>query len=105
MLAAALLSYAGLAALCLAMERHHRQLWHRAPTLQTAIVLRVLGIALLTLSLFVCVRALGGPRGVTAWFGILSIAGLGLVMLLPFAPRTVGTIALLAPMLAFLVLR
>ena len=102
MLVAALLAYSGLTALCLAMNRHHRQLWHRPVSPQRAVVLRLIGAALLGGSLLASTAAIGVSRGIVAWFGVLPLAALALVGLLPFSPRTAGIIALLAPLSALL---
>lgn len=80
------LCYAGMAALCLGMDRHHRQVWSRiAPRLQRG--LRVAGWLLLAVALWPCIRAWGGSVGVVVWFGLLSAAALLLVLLLPYRPR------------------
>ncbi|MEQ1580807.1 MAG: DUF3325 domain-containing protein [Steroidobacteraceae bacterium] len=102
MLVAALLAYSGFTALCLAISRHHRQLWHRPATSQRALVLRLVGAALLAGSLLASTQAEGMPRGVVAWFGVLPLAALLLVGLLPFSPRTAAVLAVLAPLSALL---
>jgi Protein of unknown function (DUF3325) len=102
MLLVGLLVYAGLAALCLAMDRHHRQIWQRTPGSRTRMALRVLGVCLLVGSLLASVHAAGGPLGVVAWFGILTLAGVLLVLLLPYAPRMAGVLAVIAPLAALL---
>jgi hypothetical protein len=102
MLVAALLAYSGLTALCLAMNRHHRQLWHRPASLQRALVFRLIGIGLLAGSLLASTAAAGVSRGMVAWFGVLPLATLGLIGLLPLSPRAAGVLALLAPLSAWL---
>lgn len=102
MLAALLLSYSGLAALCLAMNRHHRQLWHRPASAPRAMLLRSIGIVLLAGSLVASTTAAGTARGVVAWFGVLPLAALGLIGLLPFLPRAAALLAVLAPLSALL---
>lgn len=102
MLVAALLAYSGFTALCLAMSRHHRQLWHRPVSSRRALVLRVVGAALLAGSLLASTQGEGVPRGIAAWFGVLPLAALALVGLLPFSPRTAAILALLAPLSALL---
>lgn len=80
------LCYAGMAALCLSMDRHHRQVWAgTAPARQRG--LRILGWLLLAVAVWPCIQTWGGPVGVVIWFGLLSAAALLLVLLLPYQPR------------------
>jgi Protein of unknown function (DUF3325) len=102
MLIAALLAYSGLTALCLAMNRHHRQVWHRPANTQRALALRLIGVGLLAGSLLASTAAAGMARGLVGWFGVLPLAALGLIGLLPFSPRTAGLLALVAPLPALL---
>lgn len=102
MLVALLLAYSGLAALCLAMNRHHRQVWHRPASATRAVLLRSIGIGLLAGSLLASTVVAGMARGIVAWFGVLPLAALGLIGLLPFSPRTAGLLALVAPLSALL---
>jgi len=104
MLIAALLAYSGFTALCLAMNRHHRQLWHRPASPRRALVLRLVGAALLGGSLLASTAGDGVARGVVAWFGILPLAALALVGVLPFSPRMAGLLAVLAPLSALMLL-
>ena len=104
MLLSALLAYSALTALCLAMNRHHRQLWHRPPSARRALLLRLVGLCLLVCSLLASTTAAGAPRGIVAWFGLVPLAALTLVALLPFYPRAAGVIAVLAPLSALLLL-
>lgn len=80
------LCYAGMAALCLGMDRHHQQVWSRkAPLRQRG--LRLLGWLLLAVALWPCIQAWGSSVGVVIWFGLLSAAALVLVLLLPYRPK------------------
>lgn len=86
LLLGAALSYAGMAALCLGMDRHHRQVWAgTAPARQR--LLRTLGWLLLAAAIWPCIRAWGGSVGVVIWFGLISAAALVLVLLLPYRPK------------------
>ncbi|MBB2494342.1 DUF3325 domain-containing protein [Aquipseudomonas ullengensis] len=86
MLLGGALCYAGMAALCLGMDRHHRQVWSRtAPRRQRG--LRLVGWLLLAVALWPCIRAWGGSVGVVIWFGLLTGAALLLVWLLPYRPK------------------
>lgn len=96
MMLAPILAYAGLTALCLAMDRHHRQVWQRVPAPGLRIGLRVLGSSLLAAAFTACVDTAGASIGSVSWFGVLSAAGLLLVFLLPYAPRFAAGLSLLA---------
>jgi hypothetical protein len=92
------LAYAGLAGLCLAMERHWADLHGRgalAPQ-PTRRRLKAGGWAALALALGWAVAAAGGAHGVLLWLGSLSGAGLLLVVLLPYAARGAARLALAA---------
>jgi hypothetical protein len=104
MVPAALLAYSGLTAVCFAMNRHHRQLWHRPATARRSWLLRLVGACLLVASLLASTAVAGVPRGIVAWFGILPLAALTLIVLLPFSPRSAGILALLAPVSVLLLL-
>ena len=89
------LCYAGMAALCLGMDRHHQQVWSRkAPRLQRG--LRLLGWALLAVAVWPCVQAWGSSVGVVIWFGLLSAGALVLVLLLPYRPKGAALLMALA---------
>ena len=94
------LAYAGFAAVCLALDRHYRQVWGRPPARCTATLLRVVGYPLLGLAAVPCVAALGGATGFVMWLGVLSAAALPLIFLLPFAPRAAALLAVVAPAVA-----
>ena len=87
LLAAWALCYAGLTAVCLAMDRHHRQSLGLVPARRTGVSLRVLGFGMLGLALVQCTVGSPGSTGILAWFGLLTAAGLPLTFLLPYAPR------------------
>lgn len=94
------LAYAGFAGLCLAMRRHHRQLWGRQPSRTASARLRLAGWLCLISSIAPCIVAWGSGAGTVAWFGILTAAGLVLAFLLPYAPRAAALLGLLGPMAA-----
>lgn len=81
------LAYAGLAALCLAMDRHHAQLLQREPTALSRRLLRLAGWPLLLLAAWPCVALWGASIGAVVWAGMLSVAGLLLVLLQGCRPR------------------
>ncbi|HEY8427941.1 MAG TPA: DUF3325 domain-containing protein [Sandaracinaceae bacterium] len=96
------LAYAGFTAVCLAMERHHRQLLGRPPARRTATSLRATGFVLLGLALAACLLTYDGSVGVILWLGLLTAAGLALVFLLPYAPRLAAGLAVGGPVAAAL---
>ena len=81
------LAYVGMLALCQGLERHYKQVWGQAPSARLRRVLRVGGWLCLGLSLWCCAQAWGWAMGPVGWFGMLSLSGFGLLMLLPYRPR------------------
>lgn len=82
-----LFAYAGMVALCLGLERHYKQVWGTPSTRVQRLVLRALGWAGLLVSLLLCAAGWGWAMGPVGWFGVISLAGLLLVGVLPYAPR------------------
>ena len=87
------LSYAGMAGLCLAMDRHHAQVWKRDASVRTRWGLRTGGWLLLALAIVPCIAAWGATVGVVVWLGFLSAGALLLAGLLPYAPRAASVLA------------
>lgn len=93
------LACAGMALLCLAMDRHHQQVWGREPSPRLRLGLRASAALLLALALLPCVAAWSATVGIVLWLGFLSAGVLPLVFLLPYAPRaTAWSALLLAPL-------
>jgi hypothetical protein len=92
------LAYAGFTALCLAMERHHEQVFHsrRIPPWRRRLF-QGTGSALLAASLPAAVQGPGWALGLVIWTGLLTAAAMLLAMLLAYAPR----LALLLAMAPF----
>lgn len=88
MILAFALAFSGLAALCLAMDRHHAQaLRQPCPSTLRRRGLSGAGWLLLASGLgWLAVRQ-GWPMAVTLWLGLLMAAGMALVLLLSYAPR------------------
>lgn len=104
MLSVALFTFAGLAALCLAMEKHFVELLGRQPRSGQLRALRAAGWGLLLLAVGLALRWRGMANGVVEWSAIL-MAGLTLwVFGLPYQPRLLLGLAaasvVLAPLLA-----
>lgn len=98
------MSYAGLLALCLSMDRHHQDLLKGRPKPPRRYGLRVAGWALLVLSAWPCVVSWGWAIGPVGWIGLLTAAALPLVFLLPYAPRAALALGPALPVLAGLAL-
>lgn len=80
-------AYLGMLALCQGLDRHYKQVWGKAPSARLSRLLRVAGWVSLALSLWFCARAWGWAMGPVGWFGLLSLSGFSLLMLLPYRPR------------------
>lgn len=82
------LSFAGMAALAFAMERHHEQL---TAAMEISAVrsrlLRAAGLGLLATAAMPCIQAWGWSVGVVAWLGWLSAGALFVVALISIAAR------------------
>ena len=81
------LAYIGMLGLCQGLERHYKQVWQHAPSATVRRLLRGAGWFSLALSFYFCGRAWGWAMGPIGWFGMLSVSGFGLLMLLPYRPR------------------
>lgn len=82
------LTYAGMAALAFAMERHYEQLTGaRALPAARHWQLRCLGAALLLAAVLPCVWAWGATVGSVAWLGFLSAGAVGCVAAISAAPH------------------
>lgn len=98
------LCYAGMAGLCLGMDRHYQQVWRRRPRPLTRRGLRGAGWLLLALALLPCLRVWGAGVGVVVWLGFLSAGAIALVWLLPYRPRAATALAAASALLAVLAL-
>ncbi|CAH1747776.1 Iron uptake protein [Thauera humireducens] len=80
-------AYGGMLAICLGIDRHAAQLNRQHWPAAIRRALPVLGMVLIGTSLY----AASGPwpigMAVVATFGLVSIGGLALLLLLPYAPR------------------
>lgn len=96
------LSYGGFAALCLSMQRHHRDLIGKAPSSIIAWSLRLAGYVLLALSIWLCVALSSASVGVVLWLGLLSAAALLLVGLMAWNLRAAAWTGVAAPLAALI---
>lgn len=92
--AALAFAYIGMLALCQGLERHYKQVWHTAPSLFLRRILRGVGWLSLGLSFYVCGQVWGWAMGPVGWFGLMSLSGFALLMLLPYRPRLAVWLAL-----------
>ncbi len=87
LLASLLLAYAGMLGMCLGKERHWKQLVHPAVPVR----LRRLGVPvggiLLGLGVYAAGQVWPGGMALVGWFGLISLTGFVLLLLIPYAPR------------------
>ncbi|MEH6799185.1 MAG: DUF3325 family protein [Halopseudomonas sabulinigri] len=91
--------YSGMLACCLGMERHWKKRASRLPTSWRRYC-RPLGVLLLALAAYLAMQLWPLAMAWVAWLGLISLSGLGLLFLLPYAPR----LALSLPVLAVVLL-
>ena len=94
------LSYAGMASLSLAMDRHHGQVWGRDAAPHVRRALQLAGTVLLALAIWPCVAGWSASVGVVAWLGFIGAGALLVALLLPYAPRLLLRSSLLAAVAA-----
>lgn len=81
-------------ALSLAMERHQEQVLGRTLAVGANVAWRLVGIALLVLSLARCVASgWSGAVAATAWIGVLTFGALLTGWMLTYAPRQLPRVA------------
>ncbi|MEM6483493.1 MAG: DUF3325 domain-containing protein [Pseudomonadota bacterium] len=81
------LSLAGAVAICLAMNRHWRTILPGLPRRKlAAVALRVLGVAVLLLSVSVTISYYGTGVGMAVFFGLFTVAHFLLAILLAYSP-------------------
>jgi hypothetical protein len=94
------LSFAGLAALCLAMDRHHRAIVGRGQSRTRARALRLSGWAAIAASFAAAIVTSDWNFGPVQWIGSLTGAALVVVGLVSYRPAWIRPAALLALPLA-----
>ncbi|GJD30217.1 hypothetical protein PMNALOAF_1461 [Methylobacterium adhaesivum] len=94
------LSFAGLSALCLAMDRHHRAIFRVAPSRRQARALRGAGWCGIAASFAAAVILADWNFGPVQWLGSLTGAALLVVGLVSYRPRWIRPAALAALPLA-----
>lgn len=83
------MGFAALSALCLSLDRHHREVFRSKPGPRRVVLLRTAGWVGLGLSLLLTGHVEGWSFGPVQWIGALTGAGLALVLLLSYRPRIV----------------
>lgn len=87
LMSAGLLAASGMLSLCLGLERHYKQLLERAPARVVLQGLRMTGWLAVAASFAASIMTWGWAMGPVGWLGLMSLAGLALVMLSPYALR------------------
>jgi Protein of unknown function (DUF3325). len=101
-LGSVLFAYAGMLGLCQGLERHYKQVWNRGCPRRVRLALRAAGWLALLFSLLLCVQAWGWAMGPVAWFAVMSLAAMGLVVVLPYWPRLAVAMVAMVPVWALL---
>ncbi|KQP55246.1 iron transporter [Methylobacterium sp. Leaf399] len=83
------LGFAALAALCLSLDRHHREVFRSRPGKRRVVALRLAGWVGIGLSLLLTGHVEGWDLGLVGWIGALTGAAVALVLLLSYRPRIV----------------
>jgi hypothetical protein len=87
------LCFAGMTALSLAIDRHHRQAYGDDAPPRKRYLLRIAGTLLLAMAIMPCALLWGAGAGFVAWIGMLTIGALLAAGLLPYWPRRVAPLA------------
>ncbi|GLS96180.1 DUF3325 domain-containing protein [Piscinibacter gummiphilus] len=82
-------AFGGFVALSLAMDRHHEQVFGRGADLprRRRWALRLTGTGALGVSLAASLAAQGPTQGWVLWCGVLTVAAVGQVLALTYAPH------------------
>ncbi|MBV1900167.1 MAG: DUF3325 domain-containing protein [Kordiimonadaceae bacterium] len=81
------LLYSGLAALCMAMERHYKTVWGNKPEANKRRAIQFIGWFLLGFSFWLSYNNWENGTGSAAWLGLLSIAAFSFTVLLTYKPK------------------
>ncbi|MCP9340670.1 DUF3325 domain-containing protein [Stutzerimonas xanthomarina] len=87
LLASLVLAYAGMLGFCLGKERHWKQLVSPRMPAQLRRLCIPAGSLLLGLAVYVAGQVWPSGMAIVAWFGLISLTGFALLMLIPYAPR------------------
>ncbi|WP_447746526.1 DUF3325 domain-containing protein [Pseudomonas nicosulfuronedens] len=81
------LNLLALAAACLSLSRHHRELFGKVPSDSRVRLLRLVALVDGALALAYTIQRMGIELGIVYWACLLMIAGAVLVLLLAWRPR------------------
>jgi Protein of unknown function (DUF3325) len=95
-LAALMLAQGALTALCLAMPKHHAQVWRHEGSAPHRALLRVLGGFGLIATVALCIAADGVGIGLVMFCAVLTLAGSCVAWLLPYRARGVAALGALS---------
>ena len=91
------LSYVGLVALALAMDRHQNQAFGRPLPPVRSRGIRVLGWVLVLGAVMPAIDGWGVSVGISLWLGVISLAAVGCGLMFSYVPRqAVGSAMILA---------
>lgn len=96
------LAYAGLTALALAMKRHHQAALGAKPPAARLRAFRLAGWLLIALMVASCLRLWPTGLALSMALGLVTLAGLPLVFLLPYRPQLMVRLATILPVLALI---
>lgn len=96
-LMAALICYAAMSSLSLAMDRHYEQLTQqREVPAERRRLFRIAGWTLLVLSMAACIYIWNTGVGLTVWFALLTMAALAVACGMTYVPRITTRITMAA---------
>lgn len=87
LLASVVLAYAGMLGFCLGKERHWKQLVSPRVPPRLRRLCAPAGSVLLGVAVYVAGHVWPSGMAVVAWFGLISLTGFALLLLIPYAPR------------------
>lgn len=93
--ASLMLAYAGMLGFCLGKERHWKQLVNPRVPIGLRRVCIPAGSVLLGLAAFAACLVWPSGMAVVGWFGLVSLTGFALLMLVPYAPRVAMSLPVL----------
>lgn len=94
-----LLAYAGMLGFCLGKERHWKQLVSSRVPARLRRLGAPLGSLLLGLAVYTAGDVWPGGMALVGWFGLISLAGFALLMLIPYAPRVATSLPVMGGMI------
>lgn len=96
------LAYTGMVLQCLAMEKHWKKLAHPALKPELRKLCRPLGYILFAAAAYACMYVWPVAEAWVAWFGMISLAGLALLILLPYQRKLALSVPLIGSVLSLL---